>query len=226
MMTKRVSKQFPTSAQSVNWWLIGGVVGVGVISLIILLVLAAQPTTALALPDYCATYPDRCVSSGNENAPVTVLEIFDFGCPHCRDFHNETWPLMEQSYLVGGQVNWVAFPYALSSDRVPAAASALCAQEQDAYFTYTKALFTGFDSADNLTLVGFRRAAAAIDLDLASFNNCLAEGRYQNVIEDNVEAARLMGVTSTPTFFINGQKVKGNLPWEQFQQQIENWLSR
>jgi len=227
-MTRRVvpNKQSTSSTKPVNWTVVGGVVGVGVIGLILLLVLAAQPTQTLALPDYCQEYPDRCVARGPEDAPVTVLEIFDFGCPHCRDFHSETWPLVESSYLSDGRVNWVAFPYALSSDRIPVAASAMCAQEQEAYFEYTKAMFTAFDQVDNLTVVGFRRAAEAVDLNMDSFNDCLAEGRYEDTIAQNVEAARLMGVNSTPTFFINGQKVKGNLPWAQFQQQIENWLLR
>jgi protein-disulfide isomerase len=220
------TKQPAPATRQIKWPVIGGVLAVGVITLIVLLVLAAKPAEALALPDYCTTYPDHCVSFGNEDAPVTVLEVFDFGCPHCRDFHDETWPLMEQSYVTQEQVHWVAFPYALSTDRIPAAASALCAQEQEAYFTYTKAMFTGFDATDNLTVTGFRRAAAATNLDMASFNECLAEGRYEDVIRDNIAAASQMGVNSTPTFFINGQKLKGNLPWPQFQQQIESWLSR
>lgn len=227
-MSKRTpqTKQISAPAKSVNWLVIGGVVLVGVVSLVLLLILTLKPTPVLALPDYCQTYPDRCVSSGTEDAPVTILEVFDFGCPHCRDFHEGTWPLLEQSYVAQAQVNWVVFPYALSADRIPAAASALCAQEQDAYFPYTKALFTGFDSADNLTVAGFRRAAAATNLNLDRFNECLAEGRYQDVIRDNIAAASQMGVNSTPTFFINGQKLKGNLPLAQFQQQIENQLNR
>ncbi len=227
-MSKRSpqTKQLSPPAKSINWLVIGGVVVVGVVSLFLLLILTVKPTPVLALPDYCQVYPDRCVSSGVEDAPVTILEVFDFGCPHCRDFHEETWSLLEQSYVAQAQVNWVVLPYALSADRIPAAASALCAQEQDAYFPYTKALFTGFDLADNLTVVGFQRAAAATNLNLNSFNQCLAEGRYQDVIRDNIEAASQIGVNSTPTFFINGQKLKGNLPLAQFQQQIENWLNR
>jgi protein-disulfide isomerase len=119
-MSKRTpqTKQISAPAKSVNWLVIGGVVLVGVVSLVLLLILTLKPTPVLALPDYCQTYPDRCVSSGTEDAPVTILEVFDFGCPHCRDFHEGTWPLLEQSYVAQAQVNWVVFPYALSADRI------------------------------------------------------------------------------------------------------------
>lgn len=228
-MAQRSNKSKHTSGLSsrpINWKVLGGVSVIGVIGLLALLILAARPVTVLTLTDYCQSEEAHCVTIGSADAPVTVAEVFDFGCPHCRDFHAETWPLLATGYVAEEQVQWLMFPYALSEDRIPVAALALCAHEQEAYLTYTQALFSGFETSDNLTNKGFQRAAAASQLEIDAFNQCLSEGRYHDIIRDNIAVAQQMGINSTPTFFINDQKVKGNIPWPQFQQQIDLWLTR
>lgn len=186
-----------------------------------LLALTEPAAESGSLADYCGQNADFCASMGAADAPVTLVEISDFGCSHCRNFHLQTAPLLAQTYVDTGQVRWIALPYALRTETLPAANAALCAGEQDAYFSFSEALFEQFGEPDNLTASGFMGAAEEVGLDTAAFGQCVDEGRYSSVVQDNVAAAGRAGVAATPTFFINGQKLEGAYPFSVFQQRIE-----
>jgi protein-disulfide isomerase len=200
--------------------LIGGVVAVGVIGLFALLFLSFQEPEQQTLADYCEANPESCVTQGAEDAPVTIVEVSDFGCSHCRNFHAETLPLIKEQYINNGQVQWVTLPYALSQQTLPAANAAMCAEEQGAYAEYSEALFAQQQDPIGLTREGFLQAGEAVGLDMESFSTCLAEGRYNGLIQDNINAARDSRVSATPTFFLDGQALEGALPFSVFQQRI------
>jgi protein-disulfide isomerase len=67
-------------------------------------------------------------------------------------------------------------------------------------------------------------AAVTVGLDSADFQQCLNDGRYNDIVAANIEAARQAGVTATPTFFVNGRKLEGAYPFSAFKQQIESLL--
>lgn len=223
-MTKKTKGKKKQQARQTNWQLIAGIVVVGVLALFGLLALSFQEPDNLTLTDYCQENITNCVAYGAADAPVTIIEISDFGCPHCRDFHQQTWPSLATEYVDTGQVRWLTLPYALRPETVPAANAALCAEEQGAYFAFSQALFTQPDQLDSLTEMGLLQAATTVDLDTAVFQQCLAEGRYTHIVQDNMEAARKAGVSATPTFIINGRKFEGAYPFSVFQRQIEALL--
>lgn len=223
-MPSKNRRKKKVKSQKTNWTLIGGIVGGGVLFLIALFVLSTREAETLSLTEYCQENSANCVVEGDSAAAVTVVEISDFGCSHCRDFHRETWPQLAAEYVETGQVRWVSFPFALRPETVPAANAAMCAGEQDAYFEYSDALFSFPDQRDALTDAGFQEAAAAVTLDMSSFQECVDEARYVGTIEANNNAARKAGVSATPTFFINGRKLEGAHPFTTFQQQINQLL--
>ena len=211
--------------QGTNWVLISGIVGGGVLLLLALLALSLQAPAQFTLAGYCAQNPDACVARGADKAAVTIVEIFDFGCPHCRDFQEETNPLISQQYIDNERIRWISLPFALGDETLPATNASLCAAEQDAYFAFTEALFSQFDQPDYLTRDSFLRAAGAVGLEMDPFTTCLQDGRYNSVIRDNIQAARRVGVNSTPHFFINERKLEGAQPFSVFQAQIDSMLN-
>ncbi len=227
-MAKKVSKKRNVQAKrQTNWVLIGGVIVVGVIGLFALLFLSLQTPTAvesLSLETYCQDNPGNCPAKGAEDAPVTIVEIADFGCPHCRDFNVQTEPLIDQQYIETGQVRYLALPFALSPATMPAANAGLCAAEQGRYFEFSAAMFAGFEEPDARERSGFLRAGAIAGLDTDSFTACMDQAKYNNILQDNISAAQSAGVSSTPNFFINGQHVEGAMPFAAFQQQIDALL--
>ena len=220
MMIKKTKRKKKQQARQTNWQLIAGIVVVGVLALFGLLALSLQEPDNLTLNDYCQRNPTNCIVKGAANAPVTIIEVSDFGCPHCRDFHQQTWPSLATQYIDTGQVRWLSLPYALRTETMAAANAAMCAEEQDGYFTLGQALFAQPDQLASLTKMGFLRAATAVGLDTAVFQQCLDEGHYTLTVLDNMAAAQQAGVSATPTFFINGRKLEGAYPFSVFQQQI------
>lgn len=211
-----------------NWLIIGGLIAVGVLALGGLLFLALRPTEARVvqtLAEYCQENKDRCVFIGKTDAPITMVEVPDFGCIHCQDFHNNTARPLKEQFVDTGDVKWVVLPYALSATTVPSAASGLCANEQGGFFEYASAMYSIEPPTFRLSADGYRQAAETAGLNLDQFNSCMKDGRYLNVVNQNRDAARSVGVTGTPTFFVNNQEVNGAQPLSVFAQIFNSILS-
>ena len=209
-----------------NWLLIGGIAVIGIIGLFALLYLAVREpdSNKQTLAAYCDNADGNCVAYGADDAPVTLVEVSDYGCPHCRAFHQEkAAPIMER-FVDAGLVRWVFVPYALRPETVPAANAAMCANEQGMYSEFAEALFDTEPPEASLTRDGFIAAAQQLGLNSDSFVQCLEDGRYNRTISDNQAAARAAGVNATPTFFINDQVVRGNVPLEEFERQFNSFL--
>jgi protein-disulfide isomerase len=231
-MAKRVNRTRQArrvESKGPNWLLIGGIVVVGVVALFALLFLTLQEqdspqlTAAVEgqpLAEYCQENPGNCVAKGSDDAPVTIVEVSDYGCTHCKNFNLETAGLLEDLYVTPGQVKWVVMPYALGAQTAPAASAALCAAEQDGFFQYHRLLFESQGEPDFMTAAGFRQVAEDAGLDVEAFNACLQNSNYNNTVQENIRAATAIGVNSTPTFFINGTMMRGNQPLTAFQEQI------
>lgn len=214
-----------------NWYVIGGIAAIGVIGLFALLFVTLQgqgvptptPEPDLALIDYCERNPDRCIVKGEADAPVTVLEVSDYGCSHCRNFNiGGTATALESQYVETGQVRWIALPYALGDHSAPTAAAAMCAADQDAFWPFHEAMFELQTTDIALTEEASIQAADALDLDMDTFRECVSSNEYAATVQSNIVAAQRAGVSATPTFFINGEMVEGNQPLENFQQLIES----
>lgn len=165
---------------------------------------------------------------GDSDAPVTIIEFSDFQCPYCGRFATGAGRQIDEQYIQGGLVRfgYVHFAF-LGKESQWAGEASECAAEQDAFWEYHNYLFDnqggetrGDFSKDNLKKF-------AIDLGLVSdaFNECLDSGRFAGIVQGDTNAARQLGVQSTPTFLINGQPVVGAQPFEVFQQVIEDHLS-
>lgn len=232
-MAKVVSRRRKQpSSRKTNWVMIGGIFLIGAIALFALLFATLQgqgaPTAtpeAVSLVAYCAANEANCVSKGDADAPVTVVEISDYGCSHCRDFNLEgTADALDEAYVQTEQIRWISLPYASSSTTRPAAEAALCAAEQDRYFEYHEAMFEQFGSAGAYSRDGILSAGETAGVDLEEFAACVDDGRFADELQSNLTAAVSAGLRVTPTFFINGQQVEGNLPPASFRQQLDDAL--
>lgn len=205
------SRRTRPAKRQTNWLLIGGIIA-GVVFIIALLALLLGEQEAISLEGFCENNPENCIVKGEENAPVTIVEVSDYSCTHCRNFNLESADLIDQQFVQTGQVKWVVLPYALSAATVPSAESAYCAQEQDQFFAYHKQMFEIQDLPVALTPAGYLESAGRAGLDLEAFNTCLENDSYGSLVQANLRAANNAGVSATPTFFINGVMISGNNP--------------
>lgn len=213
-----------STTRETNWVLLGGIFVGGILILAALLILATRQPETQTLAEYCDANPDACFSLGENNAPVTIVEVADFGCSHCRDFHIETFPSLEAQYIRNDEVRFVLLPYALGDVTLPAANAAMCAGEQGQYFPFAAAMYDGYNDPTTRTRDGFIRIAGELGLEMESFEQCVSDARHADTIRDNIAIASQNGVNSTPTFFINGSRLNGAFPLATFQQQIETLL--
>ena len=222
---RRRAKKTPEK-KGTNWLVIGGIGLIGVVGLFGLLYLAVRgPETQqrTTLSEYCETNEERCVSIGSADAPVTFIEVSDFGCPHCQAFHREKSAPIKEQYVDTEQVEWVFLPYALRPETLPAANAALCADEQGKYLEFSDALYSQpIETA--LIRDGFTIAAEEVGLNVEPFLSCLEDGRYNSVISANQQAARAVRVSGTPTFFVNDEIVSGNVPLSEFERLFNKYL--
>lgn len=160
---------------------------------------------------------------GPANAPVTIVEFSDYECSFCARWHQQVYQRLMKEYE--GKIRFVYRDFPLESihpNATPAAIAAHCAGEQGAYFQFHDALFSyqyGLGREAYLTY------AAELGLDTKAFQTCLDEKRYAEKVESDLRYGLSIGVSSTPTFFVNGIAIVGAQPFEVFQQIIEKELS-
>jgi protein-disulfide isomerase len=205
--------------------LVGGVAGIGVVALFALLIVslsgnadsANEPGRNNFIQNFCDSNEENCIEEGDEAAPVTLVEVSDYGCGHCRDFNREKSAVLKSRYVDSGQMRWVVMPFALQNQggqfpTLPSAVSALCAEEQGRFSDYHEALFELQETTLFNNEQGFMTLAEELDLDTDSFASCLEDNEYNELMLRNAQAAQSAGLRSTPTFYINGRLIEGNYP--------------
>ncbi len=161
-------------------------------------------------------------SLGSVEAPVVMLEFSDYQCPFCKKFYDETLPLITQNYIETGKVMLVYrdFPLAIHPEAGKAAEAARCYSEQtDDYFAYHDVLF---ENQARLSDTNYKQWARELDVpDASAFDICLASSTYADAVTADFLYGQELGVTGTPTFYINGIPVTGAQPYSVFEQLIE-----
>lgn len=218
---RSVRRATPAKKGTTNWPLMIGAVVIGAVVLFALLFLALREPEVRTIAQYCQANPENCVTNGGEDAPVTIVEVSDYGCSHCRDFNLDKADVIDQRYVEPGTVQWVVLPFALRDETSLAAESALCARDQGVFFPYHRALFEQQTTALAFTRDGYLDAAQIAGVaDLDAFASCVDSRQYAGVVNDNRLIARQNGVSGTPTFFVNDRALEGNQPLDVFEQRI------
>ncbi len=131
---------------------------------------------------------------------------------------------IQETYQESGNVRLEFKQFAfLSADSATAAEASLCAADQEEFWAYHDTLYA---SQGNFGVSDLKRYAETLDMDTEAFANCLDTGKYRQGVQDLLTEGRAKGVSSTPTFLINGVKVTGAQPFEAFQLVIEEELSK
>jgi len=165
---------------------------------------------------------DGYPSLGPEDAPITIVEFSDYQCPYCKRWHEQVYQSLLNEYP--GQIRFVYRHLPLTSihpEAFPAAEAAMCAGEQNAYWQFHDRLFGGDTLGSDL----YTQYAQELGLDMASFEACVTEHKYQEAVQTDLDFAVDLGARSTPTFFINGLAVVGAQPLDVFKQVIDKELA-
>ncbi|HET7088864.1 MAG TPA: DsbA family protein [Anaerolineae bacterium] len=166
-----------------------------------------------------------CPSKGSPDAPVVVIEFSDYGCHNCRDFNLTTAPILERDYVDAGKVRYVSHVFSLWPESIPAAAASLCAHEQGKYWEFHEQAFRDFQQGRFPASEDFLNWAQLIGLDQASFKQCVDSGRTVYDAQVSALEGTRAGISGTPSFYINGTLVSGNVPLDEFRRTIDAALA-
>ena len=184
---------------------------------------AAAPVVAAGTqaPTRLEVSVDDDPSLGPADAAITIVEFSDFNCPYCEKWHTETFQPLMAAY--GDQIRFVYRDFPITSQESMAAAQvANCAGEQEAYWQFHDSLLSG---GLDLGRDAYTQYATRLGLDVEALLACLDSGKYQDEVEADARYAAGLGVSGTPTFFINGLPLVGAQPLSEFQTVIESELN-
>ncbi|WP_273760034.1 DsbA family protein [Bartonella sp. ML70XJBT.G] len=162
---------------------------------------------------------------GEDDAPVTIVEYASLTCVHCAHYYNDVLPEIRKKYIKTGKVKLIFREYAFDPRATAGFMLARCAPE-DRYFPLIEVLFQKQEewvwAKDALTpLKAISFMAGFTD---ESFTSCLKNQTILDEVNASYERGKELGVTATPTFFINGNKYEGIMSVEEFSSIIDSFL--
>ena len=188
---------------------------------------AAAATAQASLMEYIVQNTYHFI--GDESAPVTMIEFSDFQCPYCGKFSTGAGRQIFEEYVETGKVR---FGYAhftfLGDESILAAEASECAGDQDKFWEFHDLIFEmqASGTKPSFSAENLKKMAADLGLKQDEFDACLDSGKYTELVNNQTGAFQSIGVSSTPSFIINGQPIVGAQSFENFQLVIEAELAK
>jgi len=187
----------------------------------------AVPVDTTGLGPLEAPSPLGEVVLGNADAPVTIVEYSSLTCPHCGTFHRETLPDLTEKYIDKGLVKIYFRPFPFDPYATAGAMLAYCVPPR-AQVSFLDILFkrqSQWIQAEK-PMDALQAMAKQAGFSETDFVVCLKDQKRLDGIRDiQSRAAEELGVRSTPTFFINGEKIEGNQPLAAFEKILKPLLA-
>jgi protein-disulfide isomerase len=183
----------------------------------------AQSASDVAKP---VSLPDMAL--GPANASVTITEYASMTCPHCAAFNEAVFPKIKSEYVDTGKIRYVFREFPLDIKAAAGSMLARCIAKDDAgkYFAVVDMLFKQQNdwvlknTTETLTRIGKQAG-----LSQQQVEDCLKDqALLDKIAADQKYASEVLKVDSTPTFFLNGEKIKGETSFEEFDKRIKALL--
>jgi protein-disulfide isomerase len=180
---------------------------------------AADVAKPVSLPD---------MALGPANATVTITEYASMTCPHCAVFTETVFPKIKSEYIDSGKIRFVFREFPLDIKAAAGSMLARCIAKDDAgkYFAVVDMLFKQQnDWALKNTTETLTRIGKQAGLSQQGVEDCLKDqALLDKIAADQKFANEVLKVNSTPTFFINGEMIKGETSFEEFDKKIKSLL--
>jgi protein-disulfide isomerase len=176
---------------------------------------AADVAKPVSLPD---------MALGPKDAAVTITEYASMTCPHCAAFTAQVFPQIKKEFIDTGKIRFVFREFPLDIKAAAGSMLSRCIAKDDAgkYFAVIDLLFkqqnewAGPKTSETLTRIGKQAG-----LSQQNVEDCLKDqALLDKIAADQKFANEVLKVNSTPTFFINGEMLKGETSFEEFSKKI------
>ena len=192
-------------------------------------------TTASAgmsgLSDSVSAAADRGRIRGSADAPVWFIEISDFQCPFCKQWHDASFAAIDNEYVKTGKVRmaYLNFPIASIHPNARAAAeAAMCASVQDKFWPMHESLFDTQQRWEGQSdpMPTFDSLAVAAGVEPKAWRDCMSTHATAKLIDADLDRSRGAGVRSTPTFFAGDRQLVGAYPTDSFRVALDSAIAK
>lgn len=169
--------------------------------------------------------PDDPLALGKSDAPVVMINYSDFRCPFCAKFSQDIEPELIKRYVDDGvlRIEWRDFPI-FGEESIEAAKAGRAAAAQGKFWDYLSAIYQdaperGHPALPHDELVNYAREVGITDIP--KFEADMRDPSVMSDIRADATEGSQVGVSSTPTFLVNGDPILGAQPLDQFVSAIE-----
>jgi protein-disulfide isomerase len=157
---------------------------------------------------------------GSPTAPVQIVEFADYQCPYCQKVNPALAKIQEQ---LGAKVSVVFkdFPLPMHANAEKASEAARCAGAQGKFWEFHDALFDN----KKFGVLELKAQAHTLNLDQARFDHCLDSGEQADAVHKDLAEGQHLGLTGTPSFFVNGHFLSGAISYAKLQETVEQELT-
>lgn len=199
---KRHARRRQRVVQRTRRWWIGIVVTAAVFAVVVGYLLWPRAS----VPPLGAARLALDPSLGPANAPVTLIEYGDFGCPSCQAWYrSRTLEQVLAKYPNKIHFVWRDFPI-ITTESPKAAEAGQCAFDQGKFWPFHDGVY---DNAPAISIDDLKSYAARVGLDMKMFDECLDSGQDAAKVNQSLQEAYQHGFRGTPSFLLNGQPLAG-----------------
>ncbi len=168
----------------------------------------ANPTVA----DVMAPSPLPEMSEGRADAPVTIVQYASLTCPHCRHFHEVTYPQLKRELIDTGKVRYILREFPIGKQSGNATIALRCAKPEKYFDLYGRFMSQQASwVSQEVRLDPIYAVAKQAGVTPAEWDACLKNTQLIEALKAVKDRGRTLGVIGTPNFFVNGKLVKSEL---------------
>lgn len=181
---------------------------------------AETPVTIALAPPKAKVDVGEAQVLGPKSAKVVLVEFADYECPYCQRVAPDVKKLKEE---YGDRIafTYKDFPLPNHSRAEKAAEAARCANKQNKFWEFHDELF----HSKELDVDQLKAQARALQLDSMQFDKCLDSGEQATAVAKDKKEGLRLGISGTPSFFVNGHYLSGALDYAGLREVIEQQLT-
>jgi protein-disulfide isomerase len=179
----------------------------------------ADPAELLKPP----TLGDMALGADEGASKVTIVEYASATCPHCAAFHKDVWPKLKAEYIDTKKIRFIFREFPLND---PALAAFMIARAapKESYFPLIDVYFDTLESWAQDPAKGLLNIAKQAGFTQEKFDATLRDEKLAKGIMEIRDGGVKFGVKGTPTFFINGQPLEGEVTYDNMKTEIDKQL--
>lgn len=188
---------------------------------------ASAQSAVEALVTKPVSLPDMAI--GPAKAKVTITEYASMSCPHCAAFEQNVFPMLRSKYVDTGKVRYIfrEFPLDITAAATSMLARCIAGDDAEKFFKTIDIMFKQQDAVMMQAKEALQGIARQSGLDDKTSEACLKDQAILDKLSaDRKFAETELKVSATPTFFINGEMVKGAVSFEEMQAKIDAALKK